>query len=103
MNYEFEPIDGLWRFHLIYLILMVILGMSFFPEKLYLSFLVVSGVALVGLLAARINWHLTSHVFAVVIGLLSPVIFFASLLWWHTAVILLIMIVLGFVLKGYLF
>ncbi|MEM7334193.1 MAG: hypothetical protein AAF490_19055 [Chloroflexota bacterium] len=103
MNYEFEPIDGLWRFHFIYLILMVMLGLSFFPEKLYLSFFVIAGGTLIGLGASRLKWHLLSHVFAVVVGLLSPVIFFASLLWWHTLIAFVAMAILGFILREFLF
>ena len=103
MKYEFDPIDGLWRFHLIYLVLMVILGLSFFPLELYLSYFVVASAALIGLGAARLEWHLTSHVFAVVIGLLSPIIFFASMLWWHTLIALLVMLIIGFILREYLF
>lgn len=104
MKYRFRPIEGLWRFHLIYMIVMLILGWSFSPYHLvYRSFLILSLFALIGLLAIRIKWHVVSHVFALVLGLSSPVVFFAQMIWWQVVILVGVLSFLAYLGREYLF
>lgn len=103
MDYNFRPIEGLWRFHLIYMIVMLIMAWSFFPIITYQSFLMVGLFAFVGLVSFAGKWQLVSHILAVVIGLVSPIIFFAQVGWWQTIVLILILSVIGFAVRKVLF
>lgn len=104
MKYRFRPIEGLWRFHLIYMLVMLVLSWSFFPYHLvYRSFLMLSLFAFVGLVAIRVEWHIVSHVFALVLGLSSPIVFFAQLIWWQAVLLVGVLSLLVYVMREHLF
>jgi hypothetical protein len=76
MEPPFEPIPGIWRFHLIYLLVTAALVWAFFPHRPYGSFIVVVGLCLAGLLLAHRRLEQASHILALAIGLGMPVVFF---------------------------
>ena len=73
---KFEPIPGIWRFHLIYLLVTAALVWAFFPHRPYPSFILVAGLCLVGLLLAHRHQEQWAHILALAIGLGLPVVFF---------------------------
>lgn len=94
---HFEPVPGLWRFHLIYFFITMALGWSFFPYSLFASLFLIAAACVFGLLLAYFRKLLATHILALAIGLSAPVVVLARLLLHHTFILLSILI-LGIVL-----
>ena len=82
----FQPIPGLWRFHLLYLVVTAVMGWSYYPYDTSTSLLLVAGFCVLGLIFSRQQWHIASHVLALAIGLGTPLVVFLGLSWGQTAV-----------------
>lgn len=91
MTHRFEPVPGIWRFHLIYLFVTASLGWSYFPYATYSSFLLISTLCAVGMLLAYVQWSLETHILAVVVGLGTPVVVFGALSLFPTAILFSLM------------
>jgi hypothetical protein len=89
---QFEPIPGIWRFHLIYFFVTLAMGWSFFPYAVFASLLVIAGVCVVGLVLVYIRWFLATHILALAIGLGTPVVVFGGLLPLHTLILFFLLI-----------
>ena len=103
MKHRFEPIEGLWRFHLIYLITTSILGLGVFPYKTFRSFLLLALIALFGIVATQLGWHLLSHIIAFVLGIFTPVVVFVHFAWWQVGIIVICLSFLVYLTRRYLF
>ena len=103
MRYRFEPIKGLWQFHLLYLVLTGIFVWGTFPSELFHSFLFLMALALTGLIAVRLTWHIISHVLAFVLGIFTPVVIFIQIAWWQVALIAFGLSVLTYIARKNLF
>ena len=88
----FVPIQGIWRFHLIYLLVTMVLGGAIFPFSQFISVLLISGVCAFGIILAFSKRLVAAHVLAAAIGLGTPVVVFASLLPAQTAIFFLLLI-----------
>jgi hypothetical protein len=82
MSEEFKPVPGIWRFHFIYLVVMLIMAWGAHPFPVFTSLLLVGAVCVAGLLLAQFRQELATHMVATVVGLSSPIIFFAQLGVW---------------------
>ena len=88
MELKFEPVPGIWRFHLIYLVVTGALAWSFFPYSAFASLFLISGVCIFGLFLAVYNQLLATHILALAIGLSTPVVVLAGLRPLPTLVLL---------------
>ncbi|HEX9924709.1 MAG TPA: hypothetical protein VGD99_18785 [Anaerolineae bacterium] len=79
MELKFEPVPGIWRFHLIYLVVTGAIGWSFFPYSAFASLFLISGVCIFGIFLAVYNQLLATHILALAIGLGTPVVVLAGL------------------------
>lgn len=103
MEPSFEPVPGIWRFHLIYLLVTAALVWAFFPHRPYLSFVLVVGLCLIGLLLARYHYERAAHIMALAIGLGLPVVFFWRPSLWLTAGFFVALIAAVFAVRKVLF
>lgn len=72
---EFNPVPGIWRFHLIYLILSASMAWAFLPyDPVYQSLVLVVGFCMLGLLMALGRQILAAHVMALTVGLGLPIV-----------------------------
>lgn len=101
--YYFQPIPGLWRFHVMYLFVTSAMAWSFFPYATYLSLFLVAATCVAGIVCSRLQWFMASHILALAIGLATPVVIFAGLRWYHTALMFLLLLAGIFVKRKSLF
>lgn len=101
--YHFQPIPGLWRFHVMYLLVTVAMGWSFFPYATALSLLLVAASCVAGIICSRLQWFMASHILALAIGLGTPVVIFAGLRWYYTVLMFLVLLAAIFVKRKSLF
>ncbi len=102
-NYRFIPIPGIWRFHLIYLVIISLMALSVFPFYLYVSLLIISGICVFGLLLSYFKRLLATQVLALAVGLGSPIVVFAVLLPAQTIILFLFLILGGTITRRALF
>ena len=88
----FAPVPGIWRFHLIYLLVTMAIGGAIFPFSQFISVLLISAVCAFGIILAFSKRLMAAHVLAAAIGLGTPVVVFASLLPAQTAIFFLLLI-----------
>jgi len=100
---KFEPVPGIWRFHVIYLVVTFVMGLAIFPYSQFLSLLLISVVCVVGIVLSLSRRLLAAHVLAVAIGLGAPVVVCAWLLPAQTVILLLTLITAAFVTRRILF
>ena len=103
MGPSFEPVPRIWRFHAIYLVVTLVLGLSTFPYPVFASMFLVAAVCLLGLITAMLNWALAAHILAVAIGLGTPVVFVGRLTTTPTLVIFTLLIAGVYVGRKFLF
>jgi len=99
----FDPIPGLWRFHVLYLAVTSVMGWAFFPYRTFVSLFLIAAGCAVGLLFSYIKLKMASHILALAIGLGTPVVVFAGMAWWHTGVLFIILLSAIFVFRHELF
>lgn len=99
----FQPIPGLWRFHVMYLCVTMAMGWSFFPYATSLSLLLVTAACVAGIVCSRLQWFMASHILALAIGLGTPVVVFAGLRWHHTLLMFSLLLVVIFIKRKSLF
>lgn len=99
----FEPIPGIWRFHLIYLFVTVGLSWSFFPYALFASLFLVAGICMVGIFLAYYKQLLATHILALAIGLGTPIVVLARLWVIHTLILFLLLIFTIILIRHILF
>lgn len=97
MEPQFEPLPGIWRFHLIYLVVTTAMGWSFFPYSSFASLFLIAVICLGGLVLACFQRLLATHILALAIGLGTPVVVIAGLLPFQTFT-LFALLLLGIVL-----
>lgn len=88
----FVPVSGIWRFHLIYLLVTMALGGAIFPFSQFISVLLISGVCAFGIILAFSKRVIAAHILAAAIGVGTPIVVFASLLPAQTAIFFLVLI-----------
>ncbi len=93
----FTPIPGMWRFHVIYMTITLVMAWSAYPFSLFASLLVISGACGLGMVLAFYKRFMATQILALTIGLGSPIVIFAKLLPVQTVVFLSVL-VLGFTL-----
>ncbi|MGB0386665.1 MAG: hypothetical protein ACPGWR_17785 [Ardenticatenaceae bacterium] len=84
MQYEFEPIAKIWRFHVIYFVVTMALSWSMFPFPTSFSMFLVSMLSALGIVLDVMKKSMAAHILAVAIGLGTPVVVFATLLPYQT-------------------
>lgn len=101
---QFEPVPGIWRFHLIYLVITIAMGWSIFPFPTFATMLLISLLCFFGiLLALTRKWSLESHVLAVAIGFGTPIVIFGRLLLFQALIVFLILILVLLLAHKHLF
>ena len=81
------PIEGFYRYHLIYFGVSSVLSWAFYPYQVYVSFGLMALLCIVGLAFLFVDRYVLSQVVALAVGLAAPIIFFGQLtLWWTMAV-----------------
>lgn len=91
MREHFRPIPGLWRFHLIYFLVTLIMGWGFFPYALYLSLVLIAVICFFGIVCSALKWFAISHVLALVIGLGTPMVVIGQMNWIVTVLTFLLL------------
>jgi len=100
---SFVPVPGIWRFHLIYLLVTMALGGAIFPFSQFISVLLISGVCAFGIILAFSKRLMAAHVLAAAIGLGTPIVVLANLLPAQTAIFFLLLIFGISMLRRFLF
>ena len=99
----FEPVPGIWRFHLIYLLVTVAMGLSMVPYPQGISLFLLGGACLAGIGLCLFQRILAAHILALAIGLVAPVVVLAKLPIVQTTIFLAGLIGVIFLARRYLF
>lgn len=91
--FEFKPVPGIWRFHLIYLVLALGMAWAFLPySPVFQSLLIVAGFCVLGILLCVVRQTLAAHIVALTIGLGTPIVFIFRPVPLPTTIIFLVLL-----------
>lgn len=96
-------VPGIWRFHVIYLFVTLLMGLAIFPYSQFISLLLLSGVCAFGIVLSVSRRFVAAHILAVAIGLGAPVVVFARLLPVQTVVFFLCLVIGLIMVRRFLF
>lgn len=96
-------VPGIWRFHVIYLLVTLVMGLAIFPYSQFISLLLLSGVCAFGLILSVSRRFMAAHILAVAIGLGAPVVVFARLLPAQTVIFFLCLLIGLTLIRRFLF
>ena len=97
------PIEGFYRYHIIYFSVSAILAWAFYPYQVYVSFGMMGILCVMGLVFLFVDRYVLSQVVALAVGLGAPIIFFAQLTFIGTMVLFGILLAGGYAARDLLF